>query len=78
MKICEAVKEAMEKDKYIQREIVDGAVGYSLHQTKIKPTNSYGACIIYTFDKKGNEINHCKNWNPSADDLMAGDWVLTD
>lgn len=78
MVISEAVKQAMENGKYIQRETVEGIYDLSFHQTKIKPTNSYGFCIVYTFDQKGNEIRHCKNWNPSAEDLMADDWVLTD
>ncbi len=78
MKISEAVKLAVEQGKYIQREDIEGENGSSFHQTKIRPTNSYGACIVYTFDQKGNEIHHCKNWNPSAEDLMASDWVLTD
>lgn len=78
MRISEAVKQAMESGKYIQRETIEGESGHSFHQTKIKPTNSYGSCIVYTFDQKGKEIHHCKNWNPSAEDLMADDWVLTD
>lgn len=78
MVISEAVKQAMENGNYIKRETVEGIYALSFHQTKIKPTNSYGFCIVYTFDQKGNEIHHCKNWNPSAEDLMADDWVLTD
>ena len=78
MKISEAVQLAMKNGKYIQRETIEGTIGSSFHPTKIKPTNSYGFCIVYTLDEKGNEIHHCKNWNPSAEDLMADDWVLTD
>lgn len=78
MKISEAVKRAVEEGKYIQREGIEGLFNKSFHQTKIKPTNSYASCIVYTFDQKGNEIRHCKNWNPSAEDLMADDWVLID
>ncbi|MFR2994857.1 MW1434 family type I TA system toxin [Sellimonas intestinalis] len=28
--------------------------------------------------KTKKEVHHCKNWNPSAEDLMANDWELSD
>lgn len=72
MFIHEAVTLAMREDGFIRRTGVDNANAY--HATKIKPTNSYANCIVYTFDSNGKEIHHCKNWNVSADDLMADDW----
>lgn len=76
MFIHEAVKEAMEKGCYITRKSIDDDNSFRL--TRIKPTNSYGHCIVYTFEKDGKEISHCKNWNASAEDLVASDWALID
>lgn len=76
MFIHEAVKKAMEKKCFISRKTIDNE--YSFRLTRIKPTNSYANCIVYTFEKDGKEISHCKNWNPSAEDLIANDWVLID
>ena len=74
MNIQEATKKAMERNCYIAREIMENGNAYL--PTAIKPTNSYARCIIYTFDRQGKEIHHCKNWEPTADDLIADDWVL--
>lgn len=76
MNIAEAVREAIETGKCITRESVEGETGKSYRQTRIRPTNSYANCIICTYDMNGEEIHHCRNWNPSAEDLMADDWVL--
>lgn len=50
---------------------------YGRHDTLIKPTNSYDACIIVSYCD-GKEIVSCRNWNPTGDDLMADDWELWD
>lgn len=76
MNIVEAVKSAIESGCYITRASIDDEKAF--HRTRIKPTNSYGNCIAYTFDQNGNQVHHCKNWNPSADDLMSEDWILSD
>lgn len=75
MKISEAVEKAMAQDKMIYRKNVQRKSGY--HGALIKPTNSYNACII-VFYRKGKEISSCRNWNPTGDDLIAGDWELWD
>ncbi|MDY2812976.1 MAG: MW1434 family type I TA system toxin [Dorea sp.] len=74
MNIQKAVKKAIKKNCYIARKSIDNEM--SFHRTRIKPTNSYGACVLYTFDQKGKEINRCKNWNPTAEDLLADDWKI--
>lgn len=76
MYIQEAVKKALEERSFITRESIDNAISY--RATKIKPTNSYANCIIHVCDPNGKEIGRCKNWNPSAEDLMADDWILAD
>lgn len=76
MYIQEAVKQAIEKRKYIER--IKFGNQTASHVLKINPTNSSCACMVYTFDRKGKEVHHCKNWNPTAEDLMADDWELSD
>ncbi|MBQ6815559.1 MAG: hypothetical protein IJP13_08490 [Lachnospiraceae bacterium] len=77
MYINEAVLLAMHNnDNYITREYIDNEFSYRI--TLIKPSNSYACCIGYTVDKNGNEISHCKCWNPTADDLTADDWIVVE
>lgn len=74
MNIQEAVRLAIESNGYIARRKCEDEKAF--HRTRIKPTNSYATCIIFTFDQEGKKITHCKNWNPTADDLMAEDWEV--
>ncbi len=74
MNIQEAVEKAISSKAYIARQKYDDAKAF--HKTRIKPTNSYDTCLVYTFDQKGREVHHCKNWNPTAEDLMANDWKV--
>ncbi|MCI6467034.1 MAG: DUF2829 domain-containing protein [Faecalicatena sp.] len=76
MNIQEVVEAAIKEDKYIERTMFENESAY--HKLKIKPTNSSAKCIVYTFDQKGNQAHHCKNWQPTAEDLMATDWKLSD
>lgn len=76
MYIHEAVKQAIEKEKFIEREAFENSTAY--RKIKIKPTNSSATCMIYAFEKNGEEIHHCKDWNPTAEDLAADDWKLVD
>lgn len=75
MKISEAVKKAMEQHKLIYRNNIRRKSGW--HNTFIKPTNSYDACIIVIYSDR-KEISSCRNWNPTGDDLIADDWELWD
>lgn len=72
MLIHEAVRKAMKQDKEIYRQ--SAKRDYPDRYATIKPTNSYEACllIINTENKKKS----CRNWNPTADDLMANDWEV--
>lgn len=72
MNICDAVSKALIEGGFIEREAFDN--GKLIRELRIKPTNSSATCIIYTLDEKGHQINGCKNWNPTAEDLMAEDW----
>lgn len=56
MKISEAVKKAMEQHKLIYRNNIRRESGR--HNTFIKPTNSYDACIIVSYND-GKEIASC-------------------
>lgn len=47
MFIHEAVKEAIEKGTCITRRDVEGE--YSYRPTRIRLTNSFAGCIVYTF-----------------------------
>lgn len=74
MKISEAVKKAMEQHKLIYRNRIRRESGWNIF---IKPTNSYDTCIMISY-KDGKEIESCRNWNPTGDDLVADDWELWD
>lgn len=76
MYIHEAVNQAMKEGKYIDREKFQNETAY--YKLKVKPTNSSAMCMAYTFDQNGKEVHHCKNWNPTAEDLTADDWRLSD
>lgn len=73
MKISEAVEKAMNAGAMIYRKSVRKEQGY--RNTAIMPTNSYDTCILVTICE-GKETGSCRNWNPTADDLMADDWEL--
>lgn len=77
MFIHEAVKEAMEKGKCIVRKEVWEFDGKNSYPIRIKPSNTYGNCFLYSEYEDGSN-RRCQNWNPSADDLMAGDWIVVD
>ena len=76
MYIHEAIAKAVKEEKYIERKKFENETAY--RKLKIKPTNSSAHCMAYTFDQNEIEVHHCKNWNPSAEDLMANDWELSD
>lgn len=67
MEIVKAVKEAVEQGRYIS--------SHSFPELKIKPTNSPSNCILMNADGS-NPSRH--GWQPSADDLMRNDWIVTD
>lgn len=73
MHIDEAVKQALEVGGEIYRESAkrDCADVYAT----IKPTNSYDTCILIVKTKKRDKRSS-RNWNPTADDLIADDWQV--
>lgn len=72
MNIQEATKRALENDAEIYRE--SAKKQYSDVYATIKPTNSYDTCILIV--NKDEKKKCCRNWNPTADDLMADDWSV--
>ena len=73
MDINKAVKAAISTDSYIYRK----STMYPCQGTRsaIRPTNSYETCMIVTFENEKPQ-RYSRNWNPTADDLMADDWEL--
>lgn len=67
MKIDEAVRRAIKENATIKRK----STGES--NTRIKPTNTYDCCIIFTV---GSNQRQSRYWNPTADDLIADDWQV--
>ena len=66
MYIHEATKEVLETSRYITREIYFGEI-------KVRPENAV-PCIIMEADGS----RPCNGWQPTAEDLMAGDWIAVD
>ncbi len=73
MRIHEAVRMAIGENKEIYRTSVKNEDS-DVYAT-IKPTNTYEACVLIV--NRNGEKKSCRNWNPTADDLMANDWELT-
>lgn len=73
MHISEAVKQALEVGGEIYRE--SAKLDYSDIYATIKPTNSYDTCILIVKAKK-HDKRSSRNWNPTADDLIADDWKV--
>ena len=67
MDIGKAVSEAYRLGKCITNS--------SFPDTKIKPTNDKGNCIVMYADGK-NPSKY--GWQPTAEDLMRRDWVVVD
>lgn len=72
MNIQEAVKKAIEEKKEIYRK--SAKQDFSDTYATIMPTNTYDTCLLIV--NAGNEKKSCRNWNPTADDLIADDWAL--
>ncbi len=73
MNIQEAVKKVLKIDGVIYRKSVrpEGEATYGA----IKPTNSYDSCRLLVF-KRGVLQRSCRDWSPTADDLIADDWEI--
>lgn len=73
MNIQKATQKAIETGKEMYRESAKQKCS-GIFAT-VKPTNSYDTCILII--NKNGEKESCRNWNPTADDLIANDWKLT-
>lgn len=73
MFIHEAVELSLKNGKHMRRK--EWVMKNGWQEFRILPTNSPDRCIpsllVY-----GNEVSRSRNWNPSADDLIADDWEL--
>ena len=43
---------------------------------KVMPSNSLNQCLLVIQTKPDAEAKRVPRWNPSADDLLADDWVI--
>lgn len=68
MNIQEAVRESLESKKMIARK--------SISQVAFIPTNN-PIFLVVIVDKKNRRLPG-KGWQPSAQDLIADDWYVTD
>lgn len=68
MNIKEAIEESLKTKKMIARR--------SISQIAFVPTND-PQCLIMLVDIKNRRLPG-KGWQPSAQDLIADDWYLTD
>ena len=79
MYIHEAIKVAMEKDSAIRRD--PASAGNEWAAIAILPTNTIDRCCIIRRDGAVTRIPDRRDahrcWKPSADDLLAEDWQLT-
>lgn len=67
MNIVEATRKSVETEKWICRT--------SFPYFIFKPSNTAWCCTVYCSDSvKGPAAM----WNPTAEDLMAEDWEITD
>lgn len=73
MYLRNAVIMAIKEGKEIYRE--SARKGCADTYATIKPTNTYETCIL-TVHREGKKKS-CRNWNPTADDLLAKDWKVT-
>lgn len=68
MNIQEAVKESLRTKKTIKRK-------NSATECVLMPTNTYDLVVIWAANQRRLP---CRGWQPSADDLIADDWCVTD
>lgn len=73
MNIQEATNDALKSNGVICREsaIPKASEIYGA----IKPTNTYDTCILLVI-KEDKVTRSCRAWNPTADDLIADDWIV--
>lgn len=75
MFIHEAVELSLKSGRHIRRREWVAKNGWQ--EFRVLPTNDQDRCIPSLWEY-GNEVSRLRNWNPSADDLIADDWQLAD
>lgn len=68
MKLYKAIKKAEKHECYITRAKY---LNVGINHVRIKPTNSEKCCIVYKDNKPS-----AYRWNPTAEDLIAKDWIV--
>jgi len=72
--IHEAIKARTADQPCIVREKWKSEYGcHAGKGTKIFPTSTPDFCLIFT----GYSKTPCRGWEPSAEDLLADDWITT-
>ena len=72
MYLRDVVIESLETGRAIYRKSC--LHGEADRSVLIKPTNSYDCCQIIVVDC--GKARGSRNWNPTADDLLADDWEI--
>lgn len=73
MYIHEAIKARTPDEPFIIREHWAEEYGvYAREGVKILPTSTPDLCLLTTSYSRRNT---CRGWQPSADDLVADDWI---
>lgn len=76
MYIHEAAEKALKEGSYIVRRQIENGLSY--FPTKIKFIRVRESCMVCVFNNKGEyETTQRRKWTPSADDLMADDWDVS-
>lgn len=74
MFIHEAIQRRVLDKPYITRKAWDHLATESVETAiMILPTNTPDCCIIMSANGK----NPCRGWQPTAEDLVADDWMVT-
>lgn len=73
MYINEAAKKTMQTNKFIARGNIEKIA--KRHPTRIRH-DADGRYKLFSFEDDCETIRYITNWHPSADDLMADDWIV--
>lgn len=72
MIISEAIRARTENKPYITREAWCNT--YRGSDLKVFPTNTPDCCVLTSLEARGPR----RGWQPTAGDLIADDWFVTD
>lgn len=70
MKINDAISSRTEEKPFITRRAWDIE---QVADIKVLPTDTPDCCVIFS-----NSTRPCRGWQPTARDLVADDWIITE